>query len=235
MLRFAIAEDVPADRELLEGCLTRYLAEHGLEGWIHSFSSGEELLEDYPSGADAVFLDIEMAGMNGMETARQLRRLDRDVPLLFVTNMVQFALEGYEVDAADFIVKPVEYASFALRMDRLMRRLDREKERFLLVKQGSRTLRCDVREILYIESLNTKTILHRLTGEPVVCTEPLYTMEKSLEGGFFRCHNAFLVNLDHVEALHAGEVVLHGERLPISKYRKKEFLAALANHRGRML
>ena len=88
MLRFAIAEDVPADRELLEGCLTRYLAEHGLEGRIHSFSSGEELLEDYPSGADAVFLDIEMAGMNGMETARQLRRLDRDVPLRFVTNMV---------------------------------------------------------------------------------------------------------------------------------------------------
>ena len=235
MLRFAIAEDVPADRELLEGCLTRYLAEHGLEGWIHSFSSGEELLEDYPSGADAVFLDIEMAGMNGMETARQLRRLDRDVPLLFVTNMVQFALEGYEVDAADFIVKPVEYAGFSLRMDRLMRRLDRAKERYLLVKQGGQTLRCDMREITYIESLNKKTILHRLSGEPITCSEPLYVLERSLEGGFFRCHSAFLVNLDHLETLSAGEVVLRGERIPISKYRKKEFLAALANHRGRLM
>lgn len=235
MLRFAIAEDVTAERELLAGYIDRYLAGRDMEARIYPFSSGEELLEDYPEGVDALFLDIEMEGLNGMETARRIRRLDRDVPILFVTNMVQFALEGYEVDAADFIVKPVEYGSFALRMDRLLRRLDREKERFLLVKQGTQTLRCDLREITYIESLNKKTILHRLSGEPITCTEPLYTLEKSLESGFFRCHNAFLVNLDHIEALSAGEVTLHGEKVPISKYRKKDFLAALANHRGRML
>lgn len=235
MLRFAIAEDVEAERELLAGYIARYLSGHDMEARIYPFSSGEELLEDYPAGVDAVFLDIEMDGINGMETARRIRQLDRDVPLLFVTNMVQFALEGYEVDAADFIVKPVEYASFALRMDRLMRRLEREKEWFLLVKQGAQILRCDVHEITCIESLNKKTILHRLAGEPITCTEPLYTLEKTLGDGFFRCHNAFLVNLDHIEALSAGEVTLHGERVPISKYRKKAFLAALANHRGRML
>lgn len=235
MLRFAIAEDVAEERELLEQYILRYLSQQGLEARIYPFPSGEELLEDYPAGVDAVFLDIEMADINGMETARRLRRFDPDVPLLFVTNMVQFALEGYEVDAADFIVKPVEYGSFALRMDRLMRRLDREKERFLLIRQGNQTLRCDVREITYIESLNKKTILHRLTGEPITCSEPLYTLEKALESGFFRCHNAFLVNLDHIEALSAGEVTLHGETVPISKYRKKDFLAALANHRGRLL
>lgn len=235
MIRFAIAEDVTAERELLAEYITRYLAGHGLEARIYPFSSGEELLEDYPEGADAVFLDIEMEGLNGIETARRLRRFDRDVPLLFVTNMVQFALEGYEVDAADFIVKPVEYGSFCLRMDRLMRRLDREKERYLLVKQGGQTLRCDMREIAYAEALSKKTILHRLDGEPLVCSEPLYTLEKALGEGFFRCHNAILVNMDQIEALSAGEVTVHGDKVPISKYRKKAFLTALANHRGRML
>ena len=235
MVRFAIAEDVAAEREQLAEYITRYLAAHELEVRIYPFPSGEELLEDYPGDVDAVFLDIEMEGLNGMETARRLRQMDRDVPILFVTNMIQFALEGYEVDAADFIVKPVEYAGFSLRMDRLMRRLDRAKERYLLVKQGGQTLRCDMREITYIESLNKKTILHRLSGEPITCSEPLYVLERSLEGGFFRCHSAFLVNLDHIETLSAGEVVLRGERIPISKYRKKEFLAALANHRGRLM
>lgn len=235
MLYFAIAEDVPAERALLGDCVTRFFAERGEEVRLYLFSSGEELLEAYPDHADAVFLDIEMAGLNGMETARRLRRFDPDVPLLFVTNMVQFALEGYEVNAADFIVKPLDYASLSLRLERLSHRLERERDSFLTVKQGAQTLRCNVREITYIEALNKKTIVHRLNDEPLTCSVPLYTLEKSLEQGFFRCHNAFLVNLDRVEALSAGEATLCGEQVPISKYRKKDFLAALANHRGRLL
>lgn len=235
MLYFAVAEDVPAERARLGEYITRFFAERGEEVRLSLFSSGEELLEAYPDNTDAVFLDIEMAGLNGMETARRLRRFDPDVPLLFVTNMVQFALEGYEVNAADFIVKPLDYTALSLRLERLSHRLERDRDRFLSLKQGAQTLRCNLREITYIEALNKKTIVHRLNGEPLICSIPLYTLEKSLEHGFFRCHNAFLVNLDHIEALSAGDATLHGEQVPISKYRKKEFLAALANHRGRLL
>lgn len=235
MLYFAIAEDVPAEQARLGEYITRFFANRGEEVRLSLFASGEALLEAYPEGLDAVFLDIEMAGLNGMETARRLRRFDPEVPLLFVTNMVQFALEGYEVNAADFIVKPLDYTSLSMRLERLSHRLERNRARFLLVKQGTQSLRCNVREITYIEALNKKTILHRLDGAPLVCSEPLYTLEKSLSQGFFRCHNAFLVNLDHIEALSAGEATLHGEQVPISKYRKKDFLAALANHRGRLL
>lgn len=234
MLHFVIAEDVPAERELLGAYITRFFAERGETVQLSLFSSGEELLEGYPSDVHGVFLDIEMAGLNGMDTARRLRAFSPDVPLIFVTNMMQFALEGYEVNAADFIVKPLDYTALSLRLERFARRLERDSERFLLVKQGGQTLRCDVREITYIEALNKKTILHRCHGEPITCSDPLYALEKSLESGFFRCHNAFLVNLDHIEAISAVEVTLHGEQVPVSKYRKKEFLAALANHRGRL-
>lgn len=235
MLRFAIAEDMDNERELLASFLNRYLDAHSLEGTVFSFSSGEELLKNYPPEPDGIFLDIEMDGMSGMECAHRIREFDREVTLLFVTNMVQFALEGYEVNAADFMVKPITYESFALRMDRLIGRLERKRERFLIVKQGGRTLRLSAGEITCVESLNKKTILHKTNGETLTCAEPLYTLEKSLGSGFFRCHNAFLVNLDLIEALSAGEATVYGEKIPISKYRKKEFLAALANHRGRML
>lgn len=235
MLRFAIAEDMDAERAQLSAFLKRYLEDHGLEGAILPFSSGEALLEGCPAEPDGIFLDIEMDGMNGMECARRIREFDREVTLIFVTNMVQFALEGYEVNAADFMVKPITYDSFALRMDRLMARLDRRRERFLTVRQGVQTLRINTGEIAYIESLNKKTILHKVSGKTVTCAEALYTLEKTLEKGFFRCHNAFLVNLDRIEALGTGEITIRGERIPISKYRKKEFLAVLANHRGRML
>lgn len=235
MLRFAIAEDMDNERDLLASFLNRYLDAHGLEGTIFPFSCGEELLKNYPPEPDGIFLDIEMDGMSGMECAHRIRAFDREVTLLFVTNMVQFALEGYEVNAADFMVKPITYESFALRMDRLMGRLERKRERFLIVKQGGRTLRLNAGEIACVESLNKKTILHKTNGETLTCTEPLYTLEKSLGSGFFRCHNAFLVNLDLIEALSTGEATVCGEKIPISKYRKKEFLAALANHRGRLL
>lgn len=235
MLRFAIAEDMDNERELLASFLNRYLDAHSLEGTVFPFSSGEELLKNYPPEPDGIFLDIEMDGMSGMECAHRIREFDRDVTLLFVTNMVQFALEGYEVNAVDFMVKPITYESFALRMDRLIGRLERNRERFVMVRHSGQTLRLSTGEITCVESLNKKTILHKTNGETLTCTEPLYTLEKSLGSGFFRCHNAFLVNLDLIEALSAGEATVYGEKIPISKYRKKEFLAALANHRGRML
>lgn len=236
MIRIAIVEDVPAEQKKLQDFIEKYMSEHGQEAELFLFSDGAEFLDEYPPKLDIAFLDIEMKQVDGLRAARKVREFDSRVQLLFVTNMVQFALEGYAVDAADFIVKPVIYRSFSTRMDKLIKKLELHSSRFLMIRQGRETFCCCIQEITYIESLNKKTIIHRKNQENIYSSEPLYALEQRLENEpFFRCHNAFLVNLDYVRSLSSGDVTVQEDVVPVSKYRRKEFLNALANYRGRML
>ncbi len=235
MIHIAIVEDRPSDQERMKEYLENYFQDRERPK-IRMFNDGEAFLKSYPPDLDLVLMDIEMKGMDGIQTARSMRKLDTRVQLLFVTNLIKFALEGYAVDAADFIVKPVRYPAFCASMDRVMRRMQARGNRFLTVRQGRETVCCSIREITYIESLNKKTILHRRGTKEIKCTDALYALEKKLEQeAFFRCHNAFLVNLDYIRSMTASEVTVDGVSIPVSKYRKKEFMQALVNYRGRML
>lgn len=105
-----------------------------------------------------------------------------------------------------------------------------------LMKQGKESVYCSIRDIAYVESLNKKTIIHRKEEEPIYCSEPLYVLEERLAAEpFFRCHNAFLINLDYIQSFGADSITVQGDKIPVSKYRKKDFMNALANYRGRML
>lgn len=236
MIRIAIVEDEAADQKKLQDMVKKYLTEKNLKAELFLFSDGTEFLDGYPQKLDIAFLDIELKQMDGIRAAHKVREFDDRVQLLFVTNMVQFALEGYAVDAADFIVKPISYRTFAPRMDKILKKLEHTRTRFLLVKQGKETVCYRIQDITYVESLNKKTIIHRKEEAPIYCTEPLYVLEKKLEPEpFFRCHNAFLVNLDYIQSLNADSVTVQENRIPVSKHRKKDFMNALANYRGRML
>lgn len=236
MIRIAIVEDVAAEQKKLQNFVEHYLNKQKQASRIFLFSDGTEFLDDYPSELDIAFLDIEMRQMDGIRAAYKVREFDRRVQLLFVTNMAHLALEGYGVDAADFIVKPITYPVFSAHMDRLMDKLNYRRSRFLMTRQGKETLCFNIREITYIESLNKKTILHQINQDIVYSLEPLYVLEKKLqEEPFFRCHNSFLINLDYVRTFNSAGVIVQDTLIPVSKYRKQEFMAALANYRGRML
>lgn len=236
MIRIAIVEDVAADQKKLRDFVERHLGERGQTAAIFPFSDGTEFLDDYPQQLDIAFLDIEMKHVDGIRAAYKVRESDRRVQLVFVTNMAHLALEGYAVDAADFIVKPISYDAFSAHMDRLMDKLDRRRARFLMTRRGKETFCCSIGQITYIEALNKKTILHQAGQDIVYSSEPLYALEKKLNAEpFFRCHNAFLINLDYVRAFGADGVTVQDTLIPVSKYRKREFMTALANYRGRML
>ena len=163
MLHLVICDDEPSQLALLETCVRQWAGERKTDIKISQCQSAQQFLFLWEEGrsVDIALLDIDMPGMNGLCLAHKLRSKGERLQIIFVTGLTDYVLEGYEVDAADFIVKPVEYAGFSLRMDRLMRRLDRAKERYLLVKQGGQTLRCDMREITYIESLTKKALWQR--------------------------------------------------------------------------
>ena len=226
MIRIAIVEDAAFDRQVLRDCLSEYGQETGTELQITEFTDGSAFLEQYPDGFDLVFMDIMMNGMDGLTTARKMRRWDDKVLLVFVTSMLQYAVQGYSVDAMDFIVKPVTYTGLKLCMDRVVRRLNMSIPVRLRFTNREGTHLVDAAEICYIESLEHKIVVHTVQGE-IQSDMSLAAAEKMVKAlPFFRCHVSYLVNLRYVDRVSGNDVWVNGDRLAISRYRRKDFLEA---------
>ena len=124
-MRIAVVEDEEICRRELRSCIEEFMGRDGRE-WgtpeISEFSDAEAFLSGYRSVYDIVFMDIEMPGMSGMRVAEKLREMDGDVTLVFVTKMAQFAIKGYEVDAFDYILKPVNRQRFFSTFSRILKK-----------------------------------------------------------------------------------------------------------------
>ena len=226
MIRIAIVEDAAFDRQVLRDCLREYGQETGTELQITEFTGGTAFLEQYQEDLDLIFMDIMMDGLDGLTTARKLRRRDDKVMLVFVTSMLQYAVQGYSVDAMDFIVKPVTYTGLKLCMDRVVRRLNETIPVRLRFTNREGTHSVDAAEICYIESLEHKIVVHTVQGE-IQSDMSLAAAEKMVKAlPFFRCHVSYLVNLRYVDRVSGNDVWVNGDRLAISRYRRKDFLEA---------
>lgn len=232
MIKVAIVEDEKQERELLEQFTKDFFNENHEEVDVISFSDGADIVAEYPDKLDILLLDIEMDRLNGIDTAKKIREFDGRVIILFITNMVQFALEGYAVDALDFVVKPIHYQSFKERLGRALTRIRKTKAEFIEIKCGKGKMFVEVNKITFVETSSKKVLIHT-TGDDVCSSESMQSLEKKLEAySFFRCHTAYLVNLNYIETMSSTELILRKTSIPISKYRKKEFLRVMANYMG---
>ena len=227
MLQIAIAEDEAAARDTLKTYLERWQAESGQPVQAEFFASGSQLLEATPPGLQLALLDIQMPGITGMETAHRLRQQLPEVELVFITSLTGYALESYDVAALDYLVKPVSYPRFCRSIERACRRIVQQEERTLTVKNNDGVFRLRVRDLEYVEVFSHRLVLHT-ADETVSYSGTLAALEKTLGQSFFRCHSSFLINLEQVTRLDGAEVVVGSQRLPVSKYRRKALLAALA-------
>ena len=167
MIRIAIADDDAAFLAKIEKYIQKYQKENGEDIQLTAFSDAKELIEGYSPVYDIVILDIEMPGMNGMEAAEKIRQADEDVVLMFITNMIQYAIRGYSVGALDFVMKPVNYYTFSLKLTRAIGRIQKiEKE--ILLKQQDSVKKVPVEEIYYVEIQNRMLYYHTSEGEYVV-------------------------------------------------------------------
>ena len=233
MRRVLIVEDTPAEADALAACLKRYEDEHGASFHVERLASALDFMERRPA-ADLIFMDIDMPGATGMEAAELLRTYDAETPLVFVTNLAQYAVHGYAVDALDFIVKPVRYQDFVPHMDRAMRAMARTSSRAVAIatSEGSHVVRLD--EILYVDILRHDLYYH-LSGEaePLRVRGSIKAVAETLGEAFVRISASCLVNMAQVRLVRRESVVMaNGDELFFSRARRREALEAIGNYAG---
>ena len=232
MIRIAMVEDEAAVREQLQGYIQRYTRQYGTEFAVTEFSDGVEILDAYRPVYDIVLLDVEMKHLDGMETARRIRELDRDVVLLFITNMAQYAIKGYAVGALDYVLKPVPYIAFSQQLQKAEEKLRRRARHYLAVPVEGGLRRLDTAQIYYMESEGHRVHFYTEDGE-FTAPGALKTFEEKLAAcPFARCNSGYLVNLAQVRGVQQGVVEVGPYELQVSRPKRKSFLAALADYIG---
>lgn len=233
MVNIAIVEDEEHIRGKLLDFMERYRKEQSLELSVTVFPNGEQFLREETKKYDIAFLDIEMPGRNGMETAAELRKRGSEMVLVFVTNMAQYAIRGYEVDALDFVLKPLSYYSFAMKLKRALERLTAGREEQLLIRTQNGMQLLSPSDILYLETLNRYLYFHTLRGDFRIRESMMAMEEKLAARQFARCNQSYLVNLRYVEGVDGNMVVLQGGvRLEISRRNKNQFMDTLLHYYG---
>lgn len=228
MIRIAVIEDDPSSLKHMKELLDRYQEETQTLISLSCFKNAELFLTGYRPVYDVVLMDIDLPGISGMEAASLLRQHDDHVTLIFVTAFAQYALQGYRVSATDYFVKPIQYADLKIRLDQARRQV-RMEEHTVSVPIKNGTKRIPLSRIYYIET--TGHILNYYTADGVFSMrgKPLKSLEQDLAAdGFCRCNASDLVNLRHCEQIAGTEVLVAGKRLKITRIKRKEFIARLA-------
>lgn len=232
MLRIVYVEDEPTAAVSLQTCLERYGREHGLELQIRGYTTADALLQQYDPATDVLFLDVELPGTSGMEAARLLRDRGYEGALIFVTNVAHYAVQGYEVEALDFILKPVNYFAFQVKMDRTIRRVHSRAGHTICLNLADGIRKLDVRQIYYLETFDRMLHYHTEAGV-FTLRGSLSSAEKTLAPWHFvRCNQCYLVNLRHVTGVSGDTVSVAGRELEISRRCRGPFLAAVTAYIG---
>ena len=152
MINLAIVEDEDSYAEQLTEFVNKYQKESGNCFKITRFKDGDEITNGYRSQFDIILMDIEMKLVDGMTAAEEIRKLDQNVVIMFITNMTNYAIRGYQVDALDYVLKPVSYFAFSQKLDRAISRIRKSDSKIISVEMPSGVKKLDIDNIFYIES-----------------------------------------------------------------------------------
>ena len=237
MLKIAICDDEKYYRDRIENLLKAYLQEHNLNAELVLFQSGESFISQQENLVkyDIVFLDINMNEMDGIETAMRIRRFYSSTYIIFVTAFIDYALEGYKVNAVRYIMKNTLEISVRESMDAVL-----EKMRHLQVGfdflQGRQNIYID--NLLYVESKKHKAVFYYMDVSitQYEIYDKLDHIEQQLAAyGFLRIHKSFLVNMKHIRKISNYAVLMDwGETLPVPRLRFQAVREAFVAYKGAM-
>lgn len=227
MIRIAIVEDNKEDADRLNDYLHRYEKEHQEIFTISHYTDGDGIVENFKGQFDVIFMDVQMAFMDGMSAAEEIRKQDKHVVIIFITNMKQYALRGYAVDALDYVLKPVNYFAFSQRLERALERMRNRASKSVIVKIKGGMVKLEVSDICYLESVGHSLIYHTVSGK-YETWGTMKSQEMELKDSHFVSGNkGYLINLAYVDGIQNAVVTVHGEELLLSRSKKAGFMEAL--------
>ncbi|MGX8687542.1 MAG: LytR/AlgR family response regulator transcription factor [bacterium] len=235
MIRIAVAEDDRAFRDTCTGYIKRYCAEKKVDAQVFEFEDGMDLLEgqeEKGKSFDILFLDVQMKHLDGFYTAGRIREKDDQAVIVFITTLAQYAVRGYEVDAMDYLIKPLSYERFCPRLEKALQRVSRFQEQYIFLPSGDGKDRVAATSILYID-VDRHTLRVHTKGRTYEMRMPIGKMEEELSPShFLRCDQSVLVNPRFVVRVGKDTVEVGDDEntilLPVSRSRKKQFLQDLA-------
>lgn len=230
MIHIAICDDERYMLDKLKKLVSDFFYKENIQINILQFSSGEELL-NYNKPIEVLFLDIQMKNMNGMETAKKLRNHNFRGVLIFVTILKELVFQAFEVQAFDYLLKPIEEEHFKKVMNRLLISLKSAKEKSLLIQRKSENRIIFFDDIIFCEIMNRKVYLHLQSEEIIDYYDKIENLETKLDRRFFRCHRSYLINLKYLKSFRDGLAYMNnGETIPVSRLRSKEFTSVILQY-----
>lgn len=228
MIHVAIVEDEAVHADKLRAFIEQYGKEKNIAFAVDVYGNGMDFASDYKPYIDAIFIDIEMPFLNGIDCAEKIRQMDESVPIIFVTASVQYAVRGYEVAALGYMVKPITYFSFKLIMDKVIAKIRRD-DKDICIQGRDFTKRISIRDLYYIEVMDHYLIYHTTAGEYRAIGKMNEVADQLAGYNFFRCSNSHLVNLLYVREVTENQITVGEDKVFISRRKKKDFLIALNN------
>lgn len=230
MIRIAICEDQDNDFKILENHLNKFSKDNNVPLTITRFLNADSFLFDYKKEFDIIFMDIIMPGRNGMDCARKLREIDSDTILIFTTTVSRLAAQGYEVEALDYIIKPIEYPSFCIKFQRALRKLPHKNGKFILIKTNDGVISILSSSIKYIEVINHTLIYHTINKDYETYGSLKKALEDINEVNFSKINSCYVVNMDYITKIDSHDVYLDKIILKLSHPKKAEFTKLFYNY-----
>lgn len=216
--QIAVCDDNDADVKYIRALVMKWAEESGFDIKLDSFFSAESFLFCYAEDKkyDILLLDIEMGQKSGIELARQIRSENDNVQLVFITGFPDFVLEGYEVSALHYLMKPVDEKKLYEVLNRAVKNLGKAAKMLLFTVEGE-SVRIPAEEVFMVEAFAHSVSV--TTGKEVFRVGmSISGMEKLVGEGFVRCHRSYIVNLKHVSRIGRMAVVMdNGTEVPLSR------------------
>lgn len=229
-MRIAVCDDETVFLKQLTEYLEKYY--NSLDLIVDTFEAGEMLLKKLmskPDCYDLIFLDIEMKQLDGIKTAMKIREYNKEVLVIFLTSHVEFAADGYEVDAFRFLIKPLQEIKLIRALQDVQKELDRNKK--LIIKDSEREVVLRFQDIVYLEAQNVNVLIRTLKDSFVV-RKTLVQLEEEIKGPtFFRSHRSYIVNVGFVVDYDNKYITMKtGEKIVISRSKLSEFKTAIMSY-----